>query len=162
MYYINIDKYCSTNQIGYNNSKGNQIGYRVMLYIKELRESTGLSQNEFAKMFHIPVSTLRKWEQNESTPPEYVVRFIESSLPCNKKEYQCFFGYDERKYYLDKKNNRVADSLGNWIVFNEDIDGVIEDNIGIYIEKLFKKYYEAVKEFDNDLRYDKIEKIKWR
>ena len=132
------------------------------MYIRELRESTGLSQNEFAKKFQIPVSTLRKWEQNESTPPKYVVRLIESSLPCNKKEYKCYFGSDGTKYYLDKKNNKVIDSLGSQISFNEDVDGVIESNIGLYIEKLFKSYYEAIKEYDNDLKYDKIEKIKWR
>ena len=133
-----------------------------MLYIRELRDSTGLSQSEFAKMFHIPLSTLRKWEQNQSSAPSYVVRLIENSLPCNKKEYQCYLGNDGCKYYLDKKNNKVGDRLGNWITFNEDIDGVIKDNIGIYIERLFKKYYDAVKEFDDDLRYDKIEKIRWR
>lgn len=133
-----------------------------MMYVKELRESTGLSQNEFAKKFHIPVSTLRKWEQNESTPPYYVINLIESSLPCNKKEYQCYLGKEGAKFYLDKSNNRVGDSLGNWISYNEDISGVIEDNIGIYIERLFTKYYEAIKNFDNDLKYDKVEKIRWR
>ena len=133
-----------------------------MLYIKELRESTGLSQNEFANRFHIPVSTLRKWEQNESTPPSYLVELIEKSLPCNKKEYQSYQGSDGHKYYLDSNNKRVGDSLGNWITFSEDLDGVIEDNIGLYIENLFKKYYEIVKSFDDDLKYDKKEKIKWR
>ena len=133
-----------------------------MLYIRELRESTGLSQTAFAKMFHIPVSTLRKWEQNESSPPKYVVRLIENALPCNKKEYHCYLGSDGSKYYLDRDNNMVIDSLGNKIAFNEDINDVIESNVGLYIEKLFKNYYEAVKEFDNDLKYDKIEKIKWR
>ena len=133
-----------------------------MLYIKELRESTGLSQNEFAKAFNIPVSTLRKWEQNESTPPVYVVDLIKRTLPFDIERYSCYLGSNGDKYYLDIENKRVSDSLGNWITFHEDISGVIEDNIGIYIENLFQKYYEAVTNFDNELKFDKIDKIKWR
>ena len=153
---------CITIQIGYNNTKGNQTGYIVMLYIKELRESTGLSQTEFAKVYNIPVSTLRKWEQNESAPPVYVLALIEKTLPFNKKGYKCILGKDGSKYYLDQKNKRISDALGNWILFNENIDGVIKENIGIYADNLFKNYYEAIKSFDNDLKYDKIDKIKWR
>ena len=133
-----------------------------MLYIKELRESTGLSQSKFAKEFHIPVSTLRKWEQNESTPPKYVIGLIERVLPLGKKEYPCYLGNDGKKYYLDIARKKVGDSLGNWIAFHEDISGVIEENIGIYAENLFAKYYDAVDSFDNDLKFDKIDRINWR
>lgn len=133
-----------------------------MLYIKELRLSTGLSQSEFAKAYNIPVSTLRKWEQNESNPPKYVVSFIEKSLPFKNKNYQIYLGKDEKKYYLDRNNRRIGDSRGNWISFTEDIEGVIENNIGIYAEDLFKKYYQAIEEFDYELKCDKINKIKWR
>ena len=133
-----------------------------MLYIKELRQSTNLSQKQFAEMFHIPLSTLRKWEQNVSNPPSYVVDFISNSLPQSKKEFKEYFGNDGKKYYLDIKNNKVGDCVGNWIPFNENISGVIEDNIGIYIEDLFKKYYEAIKDFDNELKFDRKHQIKWR
>ena len=133
-----------------------------MYYIKELRQSTNLSQKQFSEMFHIPVSTLRKWEQNESTPPSYVVRLIRNSLPASNKEYAVYLGNDGKKYYLDKQNNKVGDSLGNWIRFNEDIAGVIQENIGIYIEELFAKYYEAIRGFDEDLKIDKMHHIKWR
>lgn len=40
--------------------------------IKELRESTGLSQSKFAEKYHIPVGTLQHWEQGVRKPPEYV------------------------------------------------------------------------------------------
>lgn len=133
-----------------------------MHHIKELRASTNLSQTEFAKLFNIPVSTLRKWEQNESTPPAYVLSFIEKSLPCFKEEYLVYRGKNGQEYFLDIKNKKVGDVFGNWIPFKEDINGVIESNIGIYIERLFVKYYDAMREFDQDLAYDKIEKIKWR
>ena len=133
-----------------------------MIYIKELRESTGLSQSEFANLFNIPVSTLRKWEQNDSTPPAYVIDLIKKALPFNDKQFSCYLGSNGDKYYLDEENKRVSDSLGNWISFHEDINGVIEDNIGIYIENLFQAYKEAVANFDKELKFDKINKIKWR
>ena len=133
-----------------------------MYYIKELRQSTNLSQTQFAKTFNIPVSTLRKWEQNESTPPAYVLTLIKNSLPQTNKDYEMYLGSSGKKYYLDRENKRVSDSLGNWIVFHEDISGVIKDNIGIYIETLFNNYYEAIKSFDEELKVDKIHHIKWR
>ena len=133
-----------------------------MIYIKEFRESTNLSQEKFAKLFHIPVSTLRKWEQNESRPPAYVVRFIKNALPQANEECDVYYGKNGAKFYLNKDHDKAGDILGNWIPFHEDISGVIEDNIGIYLEELFTKYYEAVKAFEEDLKFDKIHHIKWR
>lgn len=133
-----------------------------MYYIREIRDSTNLSQKEFADMFHIPVSTLRKWEQNQSTPPSYVLNFIRNSFPQTNKDYEEYLGSEKKKFYLDRNNNKVGDSLGNWISFHEDISDVIKENIGIYIETLFNKYYEIVKSFDNELKCDKIHKINWR
>lgn len=48
--------------------------------IKELRFQTGLSQSKFARMFDIPVSTLKDWEQGRRTPPVYVVNMIKTIL----------------------------------------------------------------------------------
>jgi putative transcriptional regulator len=36
--------------------------------VKRLRVELGLSQAEFAERFHIPVGTLRDWEQRRSEP----------------------------------------------------------------------------------------------
>ncbi|MGN1404972.1 MAG: helix-turn-helix domain-containing protein [Erysipelotrichaceae bacterium] len=33
--------------------------------VKQLRLQTGLSQNKFARIFDIPVSTLKDWERKE-------------------------------------------------------------------------------------------------
>ena len=48
--------------------------------IKELRNTTGLSQSKFAQMFHIPVNTLQRWEIDYRKPPEYVVYMITELL----------------------------------------------------------------------------------
>jgi putative transcriptional regulator len=36
--------------------------------VKALRERTGLTQREFAAAFHLPLTTLRDWEQRRSVP----------------------------------------------------------------------------------------------
>lgn len=36
--------------------------------VKWLRQRLGMTQSEFAEAFHLPLSTLRDWEQHRSTP----------------------------------------------------------------------------------------------
>jgi putative transcriptional regulator len=36
--------------------------------VKWLRQQLGMTQAEFAEAFHLPLSTLRDWEQHRSTP----------------------------------------------------------------------------------------------
>ena len=36
--------------------------------VKALRQRVGMTQVEFAEAFHLPVTTLRDWEQRRSTP----------------------------------------------------------------------------------------------
>ena len=36
--------------------------------VKVLRERLGMTQAEFAEAFHLPITTLRDWEQRRSTP----------------------------------------------------------------------------------------------
>src|SRR6516162_8843099 len=36
--------------------------------VKVLRQRLGMTQAEFAKAFHLPMTTLRGWEQHRSTP----------------------------------------------------------------------------------------------
>jgi putative transcriptional regulator len=36
--------------------------------VKALRQRLGMTQSEFAEAFHLPITTLRDWEQRRSTP----------------------------------------------------------------------------------------------
>jgi putative transcriptional regulator len=36
--------------------------------VKVLRQRLGMTQSEFAAAFHLPITTLRDWEQHRSTP----------------------------------------------------------------------------------------------
>ena len=53
----------------------------MLIDIKELRDSTGMTQKEFASRYGIPISTLRKWEQGESSPAPYVAALLARTLP---------------------------------------------------------------------------------
>ena len=44
--------------------------------IKELRQTLGMSQRQFAAHYGIPLGTLRNWEQGISNPPNYVFTMI--------------------------------------------------------------------------------------
>ena len=44
--------------------------------IKYLRLSTGLKREDFANYFHIPLGTVRDWEQGKRKMPEYVYELI--------------------------------------------------------------------------------------
>lgn len=44
--------------------------------ILELRQKTGLSQDQFAKRFHLNVRTVQTWEQGTRKTPDYVIWLI--------------------------------------------------------------------------------------
>ena len=44
--------------------------------IKELRNTTGMSQSKFAIYLGIPVANIQHWEQGITTPPDYVTSLI--------------------------------------------------------------------------------------
>lgn len=48
--------------------------------IKELRVSTGMTQQEFAEYFNIPRRTIENWEGGKRKPPEYVIELIKYKL----------------------------------------------------------------------------------
>lgn len=52
--------------------------------ITELRESTGMSQKQFAAWFNIPLKTVQNWEYGRSTPPVYVIEMIKTIINQSK------------------------------------------------------------------------------
>ena len=63
--------------------------------IKEVREKTGLSQNEFAARLHISPRTLQNWEQGRrypTGPAATLIRILDAhpSLICRLKKYNMY------------------------------------------------------------------------
>lgn len=44
--------------------------------VRMARTRLGLSQAEFAARFHVPLGTLRDWEQARSTAPDFAVAYV--------------------------------------------------------------------------------------
>ena len=61
-----------------------------MNVIKELRNSTGMSQSKFALYLGIPVANIQHWEQGKTTPPDYVTSLISRVMKSD--------GYIEEEY----------------------------------------------------------------
>ena len=51
--------------------------------IYHIRKSSGLSRNDFAAKYHIPIRTLEKWERSEITPAEYLIEWLELLVKAN-------------------------------------------------------------------------------
>lgn len=133
-----------------------------MIYmIKELRDSTGLTQKEFAAMYGIPLSTLRKWEQGESSPAPYVLNLLARTLPCIDESLWKINGTGGIVYYYDKNKRTVIDMRGNSIMVQEDLKEIKEQNLILYLQDLFEGFYAVQEKFNRDCRFDKEDDIIW-
>ena len=65
------------NDISIDINKDETEAQRLGRMIKYLRLSTGMKRGDFANYFHIPLGTVRDWEQGKRKMPEYVYELIE-------------------------------------------------------------------------------------
>lgn len=65
------------NDITIDINKDETEAQRLGRMIKYLRLSTGMKGENFANYFHIPLGTVRDWEQGKRKMPEYVYELIE-------------------------------------------------------------------------------------
>lgn len=133
----------------------------MIYHIRELRDKTGLTQKAFAQRYGIPLSTLRKWEQGESSPPSYVVEMLAKSIPSVNHDLQEFRSSDGKVYYYDPIRNSVTDQIGNTIKVHENLNKVKKENLFLYLRDLFDDFYEIQDKFDRDCRFDMKEDIIW-
>ena len=54
--------------------------------IQEIRALAGLSQMKFCEKYHIPLPTLRKWEQSKREPSDYLVELLEFKVKKDMEE----------------------------------------------------------------------------
>lgn len=64
------------NDITIDINKDESEAQRLGRMIKYLRLSTGMKREDFANYFHIPLSTVRDWEQGKRKMSEYVYELI--------------------------------------------------------------------------------------
>ena len=133
----------------------------MAITMKELRENTGLTQKAFAKMYGIPVSTLRKWEQGESRPAPYIMSMLSMLLPTPENYSEIIQAQNGDRYYYNKSSNCITDSLGNTIRIKTSLEGVKRENLPLYVKDMFDSYYDIREKFEKDCEYDKNEDIIW-
>ena len=93
-----------------------------------MRLQTVLSQSKFAKMFDIPVSTLKDWEQERRNPPVYVVNMIRTIL-----EYK---GMLITQSYLDAcemRRKSVENAMAIMLTATQGPDDLFMDILDAYI-----------------------------
>ena len=133
----------------------------MSIIIKELRDRTKLSQKEFAEKYGIPVSTLRKWEQGETTPAPYVVSMLAKQIKGSNERLQKIEHKDGSVFYYDFISSTLTDIYGNSIVVKEELAGVKSQNLPLYVKELFESFYEIQNKFNQDIVLDKKEDIIW-
>ena len=80
--------YNNVNIYYYYTKDNNIIEWKVIVMtIKDIREFTGLNQDDFCKKYKIPKSTFSKWECEVSNPPEYVRELLERVVLEDFKEH---------------------------------------------------------------------------
>lgn len=129
--------------------------------VKEIRESTGMSQKAFAQMYGIPLGTLRNWEQGFNSPAPYIVDLLARALPCMNTALKEIRGKNGQSYYYDKNQKCVLDMKGNRIYIQEELEGIKEQNRALYLDDLFERFYKIQEKFNRDCRFDKEEGILW-
>ena len=133
----------------------------MSIIIKELRERTNLSQKGFAEKYGIPVSTLRKWEQGETTPAPYVISMLAKQIKGSKENLQKIECKDGTVFYYDSLSSTLTDVYGNSIIVKDELTGVKSQNLPLYVKDLFESFYEIQKKFNQDIILDKKEDIIW-
>ena len=133
----------------------------MSVHIRELREKTGLTQKAFSELYGIPVSTLRKWEQGEASPPPYVIELIAGSIPAFQHKLRRIKGLQDVTYYYDENKKTISDQQGNTIRIEYDPAQIKEQNLCLYLRDLFEGFYSIQSKFNRDCRYDMTEDILW-
>lgn len=133
----------------------------MAITIKEIRNSTGLTQREFSKKFDIPLSTLRKWEQGETKPASYIIKMLSRLLPLSEEYGETITTADGTKYHYDSNADEIIDPKGNVIHLSISLKGVKRENLPLYVKDMFDSYYEIINKFEKDCEFDKNEDIIW-
>lgn len=100
----------------------------VIMEVKELRMQTGLSQSKFAKMFDVPVATLKDWEQERRTPPAYVINMMRTIL-----EYRGMLIHPSFVETCDARRKSVENAMAIMLSATNGPDDMFMDVLESYI-----------------------------
>lgn len=128
--------------------------------IRDIRKETGLTQKEFAEVYMISLPTLRRWEQNVTKPPEYLMRLLAYATHLKDNTVIKYKG-ENRNYYYNPVEKTVSTDNGDVIRVSEDITDVKKENIGLYLDELFDDLENAKQFFRESCVEDRRSDIVW-
>ena len=129
--------------------------------IKKLRKSTNKSQSEFASTYNIPLSTLKKWEQNESKPAPYVLSLLTSAVDIEKSLVE--ISDADRTYYYDPNTQTVYNKKGDSVRIYYDLFPIKQkQNLLMILDSLFEDYEKVRRSFIRDIQFYRNEENVWR
>ncbi len=74
--------------------------------VKEIRQLTGLSQQKFGDLYHIPLRTIQNWESGTNEIPEYTLKLLERTVredyPAKKQFFRRYLLSFYRHYHTKK------------------------------------------------------------
>lgn len=128
--------------------------------IKELRKSTNKTQKEFATTYNIPLSTLKKWEQDESKPAPYVLSLLSSSIDREKTLIE--ISDVEHSYYYNELTHTIYNKKGDAIKVDINFrEFRNKGNLMLCLDRLFECFEKIRDDFNNDCKFYSKEDKKW-
>lgn len=120
--------------------------------IKELVESTGMTQKAFAEHFDIPIRTIQNWIGGQRQCPEYVRNMIEKILENEK--FEVVFTENTKKCL--EQMVPCARSMYSEIDFDiRTPEDIVKYALAIVMEEIAREYGEYV----IDDKYGTVDKI---
>lgn len=80
--------------------------------LKELRLSTGLTQQKFAERLGISRVTVARWDAGEQYPPEYIIGLLERNIDCAIDKESTIDSIKEIRESLGLSQSKVYDLIG--------------------------------------------------
>lgn len=122
--------------------------------LKQLRSECGLSQNKFAKLFHMSARTLQHWEQGERKPPEYIVDMMEKIIDMERspglKVFVCLDNHSGITFHGKRQSKDV-------IV--REVMRIMAQDSPVFMSKYSKEQFEEDEERESVCVYKDISKI---
>ena len=113
----------------------------MLMNIREMRSSLGITQSEFAARYNIPFRTVQNWEEGVRKPPKYVLDLLSNRIEIDlvNRKTTVLPKYNPQKSDLPKRSDFVGaiawlkavnECIGEPVVFALDEALMCQGNFG--------------------------------
>ena len=116
----------------------------MLMNIREMRNSLGITQSEFAARYNIPFRTVQNWEEGVRKPPKYVLDLLSNRIELDlvNRKTAVLPKYDPQKIDLPLRGDYASgiewlqaarECMGESVVFALDSALICQGRFGGYI-----------------------------